>query len=36
MEAHFQELFERTSEGFRPLWHMDTREILITWESHPQ
>jgi hypothetical protein len=36
IEAHFQELFERTSEGFRPLWQMDTRELLITWEPHPQ
>lgn len=36
MEAHFQELFERSSEGFRPLWHMDTREILITWELPPR
>jgi SAM-dependent methyltransferase len=36
MEAHFQELFERTSEGFRPLWQMDTRELLITWEPHPR
>ena len=32
IEAHFQELFERTAEGFRPLWQIDTREILITWE----
>jgi hypothetical protein len=36
IEAHFQELFERTSEGFRPLWQMDPRELLITWEPHPQ
>jgi 2-polyprenyl-3-methyl-5-hydroxy-6-metoxy-1,4-benzoquinol methylase len=36
IEAHFQELFERTSEGFRPLWHMDTRELLITWEPQPR
>ncbi|MBI3328585.1 MAG: methyltransferase domain-containing protein [Nitrospinae bacterium] len=34
IEAHFQELFEQTSEGFRPLWLMDTRELLITWEPH--
>jgi 2-polyprenyl-3-methyl-5-hydroxy-6-metoxy-1,4-benzoquinol methylase len=34
MEARFQELFERTSEGFRPLWQMDPRELLITWEPH--
>jgi SAM-dependent methyltransferase len=32
IEAHFQELFEHTLEGFRPLWQMDTRELLITWE----
>jgi 2-polyprenyl-3-methyl-5-hydroxy-6-metoxy-1,4-benzoquinol methylase len=32
IEAHFQELFEHTSEGFCPLWQMDTRELLITWE----
>jgi len=30
--THFQELFEETSEGFRPLWQMDARELLITWE----
>jgi hypothetical protein len=32
MEIHFEELFEETSEGFRPLWLTDTRELLITWE----
>jgi 2-polyprenyl-3-methyl-5-hydroxy-6-metoxy-1,4-benzoquinol methylase len=36
METHFQELFEETSEGFRPLWQMDARELLITWEPHSQ
>jgi SAM-dependent methyltransferase len=36
IEAHFQELFEETSEGFRPLWQVDSREILITWEPHPR
>jgi hypothetical protein len=36
VEAHFLELFERTSEGFRPLWHTDPHELLITWEPHPQ
>jgi 2-polyprenyl-3-methyl-5-hydroxy-6-metoxy-1,4-benzoquinol methylase len=36
VEAHFQDLFERTSEGFRPLWQTDTRELLITWEPHPR
>jgi 2-polyprenyl-3-methyl-5-hydroxy-6-metoxy-1,4-benzoquinol methylase len=36
LEAHFRELFEETAEGFRPLWQMDSREILITWEPHPR
>jgi SAM-dependent methyltransferase len=36
LEAHFQELFEQTSEGFRPRWHMDTHELLITWEPNPR
>jgi len=36
IEAHWQELFAQTSEGFRPLWLMDTRELLITWEPHSQ
>jgi SAM-dependent methyltransferase len=35
IEAHFHKLFEETTEGFRPLWQMDTRELLITWEPHP-
>jgi SAM-dependent methyltransferase len=36
LEARFHELFEETSEGFRPLWQVDSREILITWEPHPR
>jgi hypothetical protein len=36
IEVHFQELFEETSEGFRPLWQVDSREILITWAPHPR
>jgi 2-polyprenyl-3-methyl-5-hydroxy-6-metoxy-1,4-benzoquinol methylase len=36
IEAHFEELFARTSEGFRPLWQQDPRELLITWEPRPR
>jgi hypothetical protein len=32
IEAHFHELFAESAEGFRPLWQMDSREVLITWE----
>jgi SAM-dependent methyltransferase len=36
IEAHFEELFVRTSEGFRPVWQTNTRELLITWEPQPR
>jgi 2-polyprenyl-3-methyl-5-hydroxy-6-metoxy-1,4-benzoquinol methylase len=32
IEERFQELYAATSEGFRPLWREDARELLITWE----
>jgi hypothetical protein len=33
VEAHFQQLFEEKSGGFRPLWITDCRELLVTWET---
>jgi hypothetical protein len=33
IEAHCDELFSATPEGFRPLWHPETRELLITWRT---
>jgi 2-polyprenyl-3-methyl-5-hydroxy-6-metoxy-1,4-benzoquinol methylase len=36
IEAHYDALFSETPEGFRPLWHPATHELLITWETdHP-
>ena len=32
IEQHFQELFEPSSQGFRPLWRPETQELLVTWE----
>ena len=34
IEQHFGELYEETSEGYRPLWRPDVRELLITWEPN--
>jgi len=33
VEAHFHELFAQRPEGFRPLWHQEARQLLITWET---
>jgi SAM-dependent methyltransferase len=33
VEARFAELFEETAAGFRPLWTVPGREVLIAW-SH--
>jgi hypothetical protein len=33
IEARYDELFTESPEGFRPLWHPVTRELLITWEK---
>jgi hypothetical protein len=33
IEAQCDELFSESPEGFRPLWHPATRELLITWEK---
>lgn len=34
IEAHFDELFAKTDNGYRPLWRPATvREMLITWET---
>src|SRR5215208_1281219 len=32
LEENFHRLFERSAEGFAPLWRPDAREMLITWE----
>ena len=31
IEARFDELFAESAESFRPLWHRESRELLITW-----
>ena len=33
IEAHFDELFAGSPDGFRPLWHRESRELLITWRT---
>lgn len=33
--AHFDELFASTEQGYRPRNTLDTRELLITWETRP-
>jgi hypothetical protein len=33
IDARYDELFAESPEGFRPLWHPVTRELLITWEK---
>lgn len=33
IEAHFHEFFVQSPEGFRSLWHQETRQLLITWET---
>ena len=32
-EAHIDELFEPSDDGFVPQWRPDMRELLITWET---
>jgi hypothetical protein len=32
-EAHFDELFAPSDEGFVPRWRQDMHELLITWET---
>ena len=34
VEANFEELFKRSSEGYQPLWRAGARELLITWETN--
>ncbi|GIT45261.1 MAG: hypothetical protein Ct9H300mP11_31970 [Chloroflexota bacterium] len=29
----FDSLFEELTEGFRPLWLPEARQVLITWET---
>jgi hypothetical protein len=33
IEARFDDLFERTTEGYRPRWAAPAREALITWPT---
>ncbi len=33
IEARFSELFAPSPEGFRLLWRLEAREVLITWET---
>lgn len=33
LEAHFDDLFGRKSDGYHPLWRKGMRELLITWET---
>lgn len=33
VEANFDQLFAAEVQGFRPRWHGDYRELLITWEA---
>lgn len=33
VEARFDELFERTTEGYLPRWAAPAREVLITWPT---
>lgn len=33
IEAQYDELFVESRDGFRPLWHPETRELLITWRT---
>ena len=33
VETHFDSLFAWGSDGFRPLWRADARELLITWKT---
>ena len=32
VQKHFDELYEKTGAGYRPLWRPEARELLITWE----
>ena len=32
IQEHFEELYERSAEGYRSLWQQEARELLITWE----
>ena len=32
-EANFDQLFSAESQGFRPLWYADYRELLIIWRA---
>ena len=34
IEENFDELYELSPEGYRPLWRPESREMLITWETN--
>ena len=36
IDSHFDDLFEHSSNGFRPRWPKPANEVLITWETHPE
>ena len=33
IEANFDKLYEEICEGLRPLWPIQSHDILITWET---
>ena len=33
VEAQFDELFERTADGYLPRWGSPGRDVLITWDT---
>lgn len=34
-ETRFDQFFDQTADGFRPLWRTRMKELLITWECRP-
>lgn len=35
IEAHFDQLFQVSTQGIQPIWRPEVRELLITWETGP-
>ncbi len=35
IEAHFDQLFQVSTQGIQPIWRPEVREFLITWETGP-
>ncbi|MHB8577362.1 MAG: hypothetical protein ACYDCQ_18780, partial [Dehalococcoidia bacterium] len=33
VEAHFDELFALTPEGYQPTWRPESKTLVITWEK---